>query len=170
MLRYAVNATPRGDNLLFLARKSVLWRVSTPSGWMEAKPWVGFASRGPHVHRLTAVPAARGSLGWGAGMAAYLAPADPPGSSTEAQRPTRYPLGVVAADTAPGTRPPPPNHAPAPCWQPPFVFFPRPRAPPRPVWSGPVALRGLSALPVWVLGSGSFISTNRLQTGFSIWS
>jgi hypothetical protein len=56
MLRYAVNATPRGDNLLFLARKSVLWRVSTPSGWMEAKPWVGFASRGPHhVHRLTAV-------------------------------------------------------------------------------------------------------------------
>jgi hypothetical protein len=41
-------------------------------------------------------------------MAAYLAPADPPGSSTESQRPTRYPLGVVAADTAPGTRPPPP--------------------------------------------------------------
>ena len=37
-------------------------------------------------------------------MAAYLAPADPPCSSTESQRPTRYaPLGVVAADTAPGT-------------------------------------------------------------------
>jgi hypothetical protein len=95
-----------------------------------------------------------------------------------AQRDT-YPLGVVAAETAPGTHPPPrplpPSHAPAPpCWQPPFVSFPRPRSPPRPVWSGPVALRGLSAPSVWVLGSGSFISTsNRLQTvfqtAFSIW-
>jgi hypothetical protein len=37
MPRYAVNATPRDVNLLFLARKSVLWRVTAPSGWMEAK-------------------------------------------------------------------------------------------------------------------------------------
>jgi hypothetical protein len=64
------------------------------------------------VHRLTAVPAVCGSLGWGAGMAVYPLPTtDSPGSSTEAQRPTRYPLDGVAADTAPGTRPPPPPPA-----------------------------------------------------------
>jgi hypothetical protein len=50
MLRYAVNATPtpRGDNLLFLARKSVLCVVAskytTQWGWMEAKSGVGFAT------------------------------------------------------------------------------------------------------------------------------
>jgi hypothetical protein len=122
------------------------------------------------VHRLTAVPAARGSFGWGAGMAAYLAPADSPGSSTAAHRPTRYQLGVVAADTAPGTHPPPaaPSHAPRPVLAAAVCVLPAP-PPPRPVLGGPVALRGLSAPSVWVLGSGSFISTKRLQTAFSIW-
>ena len=72
-------------------------------------------------------------------MAAYLAPADPPGSSAEAQRPTRYPLGVVAADTAPGTRPRPPP----PCTRPVVAAALCVLPPP------PVALYGVRLLWQW---------------------